>query len=211
MKHRHRRSREAPEDSLRPGPWVWDTPQRKRRSGCSVCSGQPSRHGVMCQRAHNTVLCERGSWTPTHAGVHTLGAVCYRDTLMGILCVSVLGTQLCPNLCNPMDCSLPGSSVYEDSPGKNTGVGCHALLQGIFPTQRSKPGLLRCRQILHHLSTRGAPRNVLHLHKGNRREPRSTAEQPEGEGTHKPSCERGSFQLWLWNHTIFDKPGKQKK
>ena len=31
-----------------------------------------------------------------------------------------------------MDCSLPGSSVHGDSPGKNTGVGCHALLWGIF-------------------------------------------------------------------------------
>ena len=37
-----------------------------------------------------------------------------------------------------MDCSLPGSSVHGDSPGKNTGVGCHALLQGIFPTQVSR-------------------------------------------------------------------------
>ena len=36
-----------------------------------------------------------------------------------------------------MDCSLPGSSVHGDSPGKNTGVGCHSLLQGIFPTQGS--------------------------------------------------------------------------
>ena len=34
-----------------------------------------------------------------------------------------------------MDCSPPGSSVHGDSPGENTGVGCHALLQGIFPTQ----------------------------------------------------------------------------
>ena len=37
--------------------------------------------------------------------------------------------------------SLPGSSVHADSPGKNTGVGCRALLQGIFPTQGSNPGL----------------------------------------------------------------------
>ena len=44
----------------------------------------------------------------------------------------------------PMDCSPPGSSVHGDSPGKNTGVGCHALLQGIFPTQGSNPGLLYC-------------------------------------------------------------------
>ena len=41
-------------------------------------------------------------------------------------------------LCNPMDCSPPGSSVHEDSPG----VGCHALLQGIFPIQGSNPHLL---------------------------------------------------------------------
>ena len=43
--------------------------------------------------------------------------------------------QLCPTLCYPMDCSLPGSSVHGDSSGRNSGVGCHALLQGIFPTQ----------------------------------------------------------------------------
>ena len=43
-----------------------------------------------------------------------------------------------------MDCSPPGSSVHEDSPGKNTGVGCHAFLQGIFPTQGSNPGLPHC-------------------------------------------------------------------
>ena len=36
-----------------------------------------------------------------------------------------------------------------DSPGKNTGVGCHFLLQGIFPTQGSNPGLLHCRQTLY--------------------------------------------------------------
>ena len=43
-----------------------------------------------------------------------------------------LAAQLCPTLCDPVDCSLPGTSVRGDSPGRNTGVGCHALLQGIF-------------------------------------------------------------------------------
>ena len=43
--------------------------------------------------------------------------------------------QLCLTLCDPMDCGLPGSSVHGDSPGKNTGVVCHALLQGIFGIQ----------------------------------------------------------------------------
>ena len=38
--------------------------------------------------------------------------------------------------------ALPGSSVHGDSPGKNAGAGCHALLQGIFPTQGSDPHLL---------------------------------------------------------------------
>ena len=43
--------------------------------------------------------------------------------------------QSSPTLSDPMDCSLPGSSVHGDCPGKNTGVGCHALLQGLFPTR----------------------------------------------------------------------------
>ena len=54
--------------------------------------------------------------------------------------------QLCLTLCDPMDCTPPGSSVHGDSPGKNTEVGCHALLQGIFLTQELNQGLLHCRQ-----------------------------------------------------------------
>ena len=57
-----------------------------------------------------------------------------------------------------MDCNVPGASVHGDSPGKNTGVGCDALLQGIFPTQGLNPGLLHSRQILYHLSHQGSPR-----------------------------------------------------
>ena len=64
--------------------------------------------------------------------------------------------QLCPTLCDPMDCSPPGSSAHGNSPGKSTGVGCHALLQGIFPTQGSNPELLYCRRILYHLSHQGS-------------------------------------------------------
>ena len=43
-----------------------------------------------------------------------------------------------------------------DSSGKNTGVSCHAVLLGIFPTQGSNPGLLHCRQILYQLSHPGS-------------------------------------------------------
>ena len=58
--------------------------------------------------------------------------------LLTKLCAALcLVTPLCPTLCDPMDCSLPGSSVCRDSPGKRTAVGCHVLLQGTFPTQVS--------------------------------------------------------------------------
>ena len=53
-----------------------------------------------------------------------------------IFYVCMFLTQSCLTLCNPMDDSLPGSSVHEDNfPSKDTGVGCHFLIQGIFPTQ----------------------------------------------------------------------------
>ena len=70
-----------------------------------------------------------------------------RNTKYYLLC---LFAQSCPMLFDPMDCSRPGSSVHGDSPGKNTGVGCHAVLQGIFPAQGSNPGLLHCRQTWKH-------------------------------------------------------------
>ena len=49
---------------------------------------------------------------------------------------------LCPTLCFSIDCSLPGSSVHGIFQAKSTGVGCHYLLQGLFPTQGLKPGVL---------------------------------------------------------------------
>ena len=93
----------------------------------------------------------------------------------------------CPTFLEPVSYSPPGSSVHGDSPGKNTGVGCHALLQGsnlsalqvdslpsqpqrkpenagvsslpflqgIFPTQESNWGLLRCRWIFYQLNYQG--------------------------------------------------------
>ena len=49
-----------------------------------------------------------------------------------MLCLR-LDTQSCPTLCDPMNCSPPGSSVCGDSPGKDTGVGCHVLPSGDLP------------------------------------------------------------------------------
>ena len=58
------------------------------------------------------------------------------------VCVHAKSLQSCPTLCNPMDCSSPDSSVHGDSPGKNTGVGSCALLQGSSLTQGLNPRLL---------------------------------------------------------------------
>ena len=85
--------------------------------------------------------------THTHTHTHT-------HAMLGLV------AQLCPNLCDPMNCSPPGSSVHGDSPGKNTGAGCHALLQGIFPTQGSNLGLLHCRQIFLPSESPGKPMNT---------------------------------------------------
>ena len=57
-------------------------------------------------------------------------------------------TQSCPIFCEPTDCSTPGPSVHEILSGKNTGVGNHSLLQGIFLTQGLNPGLLEKRNVL---------------------------------------------------------------
>ena len=78
------------------------------------------------------------------------------NQLIRALCLVI---QSCPNLWDPVeDCSAPGSSVHGESSGKNTGVGCHALLQEIFPIQGSNPDLQYYRQILYHLSHQGSPR-----------------------------------------------------
>ena len=53
--------------------------------------------------------------------------------------------------------SPPGSPVHRILQARIPEVGCHALLQGIFPTQGSNPGLLHCRQLLYHLSHQGSP------------------------------------------------------
>ena len=49
-----------------------------------------------------------------------------------------------------------------NSPSRNTGVGCHSFLHGVFPTHGLNPGLLYCRQILYSLSHLGSPLRVLH-------------------------------------------------
>ena len=69
--------------------------------------------------------------------------------------VNVLVSPLCLTLYNPIDCACQALCSW-DSPGKNTGVGSHFLLQGIFPTQGLNPCLQHFRQTLYHLSHQGS-------------------------------------------------------
>ena len=95
---------------------------------------------------------DRGTWRATVRGITRVGhdlatkpplpwnmyvyiwCVC-RYSVYTYMCLLAQLLQSCPDLCNALDCSPPGFSVQGVSPGKNTGVGCHALLQGIFPIQ----------------------------------------------------------------------------
>ena len=74
--------------------------------------------------------------------------------------VKVLVSQLCPTLCHTTDYEPARLLCPWNSSGKNTGVGCHSLLQGILPTQRLNLDLLHCRQILYGLSHQGSPAMV---------------------------------------------------
>ena len=75
-----------------------------------------------------------------------------------VCAVVCLFAHSCPTLQDPMDCSLPGSSVHGHSPGKKNRMSCLALLPGVFPIQGWNRGLPHCRQILYHLSQQGSPR-----------------------------------------------------
>ena len=74
--------------------------------------------------------------------------------------VKALDTQSCLTFCNPMDCSPLGSSVHGITQAKILEWVAYFLLQGIFPTQGSNPGLLHCRQTLYRLSYQGPCRKM---------------------------------------------------
>ena len=75
------------------------------------------------------------------------------------MCCAVLCliAQSCPTLCDPINYSPPGSSVHWDSPGKNIGVGCHALLWGSFPPRNQTE--VSCIAVTLLLSYLGSPTN----------------------------------------------------
>ena len=117
---------------------------------------------------HSSILAwripmDRGPWSAT---VHGLS----KSRTRLILHICILSTvymkeskvaQSCLTLCNPWTIACTRLLPQWDSLGKNTGVGCHFLLQGIFPTQGSNPGLAHCRQTLYCLSHQGS---LIHTH-----------------------------------------------
>ena len=83
--------------------------------------------------------------------LHVYSSVC-RGLFVVLMC-SVVSDSLQPH--GPQ---LARLLCPRDYPGKSTGVGCHSVLQQIFPTRGSNPGIPLCRQILYHLSHQGSPR-----------------------------------------------------
>ena len=94
------------------------------------------------------IRAESGVWIYSSPSKFSI-ILCILTARCSLSCVCLL-SQSCPTL-------RPGSSLRGDSPGKNTGLGYHALLQGIFPTQGWKPGLPHCRRILYRLSHQVSP------------------------------------------------------
>ena len=115
------------------------------------------RHPDSEENLPNLRLCSRSFWIRTCRGRIKKSDDVFSKKLFrwflrpptSILPAFILSFQSCPTLCDPMDCSPPGFSVHRDSPGKNTRVGCHSLLQGIFLTQEWNPHFLHWRQILY--------------------------------------------------------------
>ena len=75
-------------------------------------------------------------------------SICIDKKTFRSLMKKVLVAQSCLTLCNPHGLQPTRLLCPWDSPGKNTGVGCHSLLQGIFPSQWLNLGLLHCRGLL---------------------------------------------------------------
>ena len=122
----------------------WDFPGKNTEVGCHF-----SLQGIfLIKRSHLCFLLWQADSSPLVPPESPF-------TECAVLC---LVAQSCPTLCDPMDCSLPGSSANGYSPGKCTRVGCHALLQGIFLTQGLNSDIPHCTWILYFLSHQGSPR-----------------------------------------------------
>ena len=120
-------------------------------TGCSLSPQQfplPPSHGLFIFH-----LCFPGSQGPHILHQADRQQVTPSPTVGAVLC---LVTRSCLTV-TPWTVAHQAPLSMGILPGKNTGVGCHALLQGIFPTQMLNPGLPPYRQILYHLGHQGSP------------------------------------------------------
>ena len=113
------------------------------------------------QSVHSLIVSKSSS--TTHFSSTCSFVSCHPDsaeTVLKVVCVvlCVLVAKLCLTLAIPWTVTARLLCPW-DSPGKNTGVGCHFLLQRIFPTQESIPGLLHCRQMFYQLSCEVTPKS----------------------------------------------------
>ena len=132
----------------------WDSPGKNTGVGCHFllqCMEVKSESEVAQSWP---TLSDPMDCSPPGSSVH--GIFQARVLEWGAIAFSGLIVQSRSIFWDPMDCSPPGS-VHGDSPGENTGKGCYAILQGIFPTQGLNPGFPHRRQILYHLSHRQSP------------------------------------------------------
>ena len=115
-------------------PCPWDSPGKNTGAGCHFL--------LQCIEVAQSCLTLSDSMDCSLPGSSVHGIFQARV----LEWVAIVFAQSCPGLCLPMDCS-PWNYLRQ-----NPGVGSRSLLQRIFPTQRSNPGLLHRRQILYHLS-----------------------------------------------------------
>ena len=129
-----------------------------------------SATGVEGERLHGSMVNAMpwAQWPtlPDHSPLHRVPGKASRVIQMSFVSLlkvkkwsrSVLSDSLQPHGLQPARLLCPWNF-----PGKDTRVGCHFLLQGMFLTQRLNPGLPHCRQTLYHLSHQGSPANLLLL------------------------------------------------
>ena len=157
-------------DSMRPHrrqptrlPCPWDSPGKNTGVGCHFLLQclKVKRESEVAQSC--PTLCDPMDCSPSGSSVHGIfqarvlewGACAIKSTWKWKserVSRSVVSDSLWPHGLGPTRLLCPFSF-----PGKNTGVGSHSLLQGIFLTQGLNPGLLYCRQILYHLNHQGSP------------------------------------------------------
>ena len=119
--------------------------------------------------------------------------------------------------CSVISDSLLPHGIYSswNSPGQNTGVGSHSLLQGIFPTQGSNPSLPHCRQVLYQLSYQESPRKlewvgslsllqrIFLTQESKPGSPALQADSLPAELPGKPCCPANSFINIIFLHFIY--------